>query len=334
MENIGNWSKCAFAFTVCLTVSSCSPYVYSEQVGKYNTAVSNLRSNYSATAESINNDSTLKDHMDWLIIRPELKLGLGCTGTAPKANPCALTMGSEVPTAPGSPPAERRDPKKDPKKDPNEILKVLNNYTAALVSLTNAEDSAAFDAAASKASTAVSSLAAAADLPLSAVIKPAGNFLFWLIGQKLDYDRLQALHETITAADPSIQVLSVALKTSLSGQNEKQQGNLLDLLGSQIKYANILATRKSNSDANYSTALDAAQATAARFAAVHTMDMEAVASSVGQAHTELKVAIMSNDGQWSALEGSFETLIDNVSALVKAANPPPVAPATKSGATE
>ena len=336
MENFGCGPRRACALVVCMAASACSPYVYSGPIGQFSSATHSLSSSYSATAQNISNEQTLLQRTDWLVSRPRLK-GPGCDVVAPKMPPCALEVdtaprrpgGGVMPAVPPAPAAPAPS-----KLKVEDVFKALDNYATALAALTNAADRAAFDAAASKASAAVASLASVAGPAGTAagtVIKPVGNILFWLVGQKLDYDRLQTLRDTVTAADPSIQLLSAAaLPTFLSGQNDTQQNVLLQLLASQIEKVNMLASGKSTSDADYGVAVDTAQATAAQFVAAHDADPKAAAAGLGQAHAKLLQAVMSNDGQWSALEASLTTFEGDVSALVKAANPASAAATAKS----
>ena len=309
-------------------------------IGQFSRATHDLSSSYSAAAQNISNEQTLLQRTDLLVSRPRLKMGPGCNEVVmPKPPPCALEVDS-TPRRPGGGVihAVLPVPSAASNLKLEDVFKALDNYAAALAALTNAADRTAFDAAASKASASVASLASAAGpygAEAGAVIKPAGSVLLWLVGQKLDYDRLQALRDTVKAADQSIQLLSAALlPTVLSGQNDSQQNTLLSLLASQIEQANVLAARKSTSDADYGGAVDAAQATVAQFVAAHDADPEAAAAGLGQAHTKLLKAVMSNDGQWTALEASLTAFEADVSALARAANPAAAAGAAKSGNTK
>src|SRR5260370_23857539 len=115
-----------------------------------------------------------------------------------------LDAGNSVPSdlmAKGAPvPTVRPTPTKQPPPlQRADLLRALDNYTAALAAITKAQDRADFDNAAAKVSSAVGALAHSAPGPYGAaaapVAKASTNAVLWLVGQDLDYRRLQEASE-------------------------------------------------------------------------------------------------------------------------------------------
>src|SRR5260370_37647630 len=133
--------------------------------------------------------------------------------------PCDLmAKGAPVPTVrltptKHPPPLQRAD-----------LLRALDNYTAALTAITKAQDRADFDNAAAKVSAAVGALAQSAPGPYGAaaapVAKASTNAVLWLVGQDLDYRRLHELQNATRIACEPMHVLANALGVVLAEQPE------------------------------------------------------------------------------------------------------------------
>jgi hypothetical protein len=303
----------------CLTVG-CSPYVYSAPIQKFSAVSQALTTSYQSTAQNILADQTLTQRTDWMISKPKIAPGNGCTEDTEIRQACALlNSASRQSAAPNAIDAQ-------PGLTAEAVLKSISDYAAAIAALSTAADRTAFDTASTNVATAVGALAASAGKfagPIGSAFvlaKPVASAVLWLVGQKLDYDRLVVLRDAVSKADPSIQVLATKpLPVILSGQNLSLQTAIVDLLSSQIEAVNVIRAHPPIKDVDYSTALDTAQATASALNAARAADPYATAKALADAHSELKAAVISNDGQLDALGTSIETFSQQVSAIVKAA---------------
>ena len=220
-----------------------------------------------------------------------------------------------------------------------DLLKALDNYTAALAAVTKAQDRTDFDTAAGKLSAAVGALAQSGG-PYGAVAAPVAkasvNLALWLVGEALDYQRLEVLRNSTSAACQSIHVVTDALGLTL----DFQRRNLLQLDSDWLK---IDMLRKYNIDRTNAhvtadalgTDIDNAQAAVVKFEAVRVANPAATMRALSDAHDELVLAVRKNDGQFGALVANLQTLATQAQALAAAAAPPAkttaaAAPAQKS----
>ena len=279
---------------------------------------------YQSTAQNILADQALTQRTDWMISKPKLAQGTGCTDDTRIKQSCTLLDTASMTAKQRSAPPTAID---DPARITAEtVLKSIGDYAAAIAALSAAADRTAFDTASTNVATAVGALAASAGKyagPIGSTFvlaKPVTTAVLWLVGQKLDYDRLLMLRAAVSNADPSIQVLATkALPVILSGQNLSQQTAVLNLLSSQIEAVNVIRAHPPVKDADYGSALYTAQATASALNAVRAADPNATARALADAYSKLTAAVMSDDGQLDALGTSIETFSQQVSAIVNAA---------------
>ena len=219
--------------------------------------------------------------------------------------------------------AEIEPVKPAPSLTPEELLKVLDDYIAALAGITKAQDRADFDNAAATVSAAIGALAEAVPAygaAASPVVKASSNAVLWLVGQDLDYRRLQELQMATAAACKPIRVLAEALGVVLEGQRKVRLRGLHDILALKIQAANIARTEPHATDQTYAVAVDDAQAAANTFQAVRAADPRGAAQALSDAHDALVVAVRNNDGQFAALVISLQTFAQQADDLANAAD--------------
>jgi hypothetical protein len=211
-----------------------------------------------------------------------------------------------------------------------QLLRALKDYADGLSAVTKAQDRADFDNAAAKVSAAVEGLAKSAPPPYSAaapIAKASTNAVLWLVGQDLDYRRLQQLRNATEAACEPIHVLAAALVVPLEQQRGDRLDGLYTLLNLRIEALNQKRNDRHVTDEVYGAAIDDAQAAADAFQTVRAADPEATVEALRNAHDALVVAVRSNDGQFNALIGSLQAFQQQATGLANAAaasaTPPP-----------
>lgn len=222
------------------------------------------------------------------------------------------------------------------------LLKALDNYTAALAAITKAQDRADFDNAASKASAAVGGLVqsaavasgvAAAAAPIAgSLAKASSNAALWLVGQALDYQRLQQLRIATGAACQPIHVLAIALEFVLEEQRGDDLDELRNLLVLNVQAANMARAMPHATNQAYGAAIDSAQAAADAFQTVRTTNPQATAQALSDSHDALVVAVRNNSGEFADLVASLQTFSQqakDLEAATAAASAPAVSTAAK-----
>jgi hypothetical protein len=205
----------AAAAFACGVQAACSPYVFSENVQALSTKMASIDASYQDSAQKIVAERHLTNRILWMHERPVLLTGPGCDLDAAGSLPCDLmAKGAPVPTVhivpkpePIAPTASVCETMTDLPTAPTtnsekyasplqraDLLRALDNYTAALAAITKAQDRADFDNAAAEVSAAVGALAQSAPGPYGTaaapVAKASTNAALWLVGQDLDYRRL------------------------------------------------------------------------------------------------------------------------------------------------
>ena len=163
---------------VCIALWACSLYVYSPYTQPMSSAISSLGTSYQQNETAITNQNYQNNRFLWIRDKTPIARGPGCglDYTGPVA--CALVAAPAVPPLINSSTDTTSDRPKDVCKTtdgaplanssasqnkPNalttaDLLKTLDNYTAGLAAVTNAQDRANFDTAAGKLSAAVAGL--------------------------------------------------------------------------------------------------------------------------------------------------------------------------------
>ena len=223
----------------------------------------------------------------------------------------------------------RLEPKTLNKLQVSDLLQALQNYTAALSALTNAQDRADFDNASSNLSTAVGSFIGgiATASGVAAPIAPAvseladtsSNLVLWLVGEDLDYRRLKKLKLAVSTASLPMHTLTQALGVNLDDQSKQRQSVLKELLSFQVNAMNSANAAKVN-DQDFGTAFDNAQAAADAFQAVKESSPVEVVQALSEAHDQLVNAIYKNDDiSFTSLANSLQTFSTLANNLANAA---------------
>jgi hypothetical protein len=190
-----------------------------------------------------------------------------------------------------------------------DLLKILNNYTAALAAVTKAQDRADFDTAAGKLSAAVGGLAQSAG-PYGAAAAPIAkasvNIALWFAGQALDYQRLEELRIATRAACEPIHVVTDALGLALDDQRRLRLSGLDEWSVDMVRTANVARTTPHVSDQTLGAAIDNAQAALAAFETVRVANPTATMRALSDAHDALLVAVRNNDGEFGALIANLQ----------------------------
>lgn len=359
---VGTAITAMFVMVACNVLSSCSPYVYSSDVAKLSTETSSIDASSQQTASAIASQQYQNRRYQWIQEKVALAAGPGCSlhYTGPVA--CELVSGSsasvlpltdEAKTAsttrsadvcamadtatPVNPTSSQAGGQEGPirqlatKKNPTtpveiaDLLKALDNYTAALAAVTKAQDRTDFDTAAGKLSAAVGTLAqsggpyGAAAAPIA---KASVNIALWVVGEALDYQRLEALRNSTRAACQPIHIITDALGVAL----DIQRRSLLQLDSDWLKidmlrkYDMDRANPRVN-DAALGTDIDNAQAAVVKFEAVRVSNPIATMRALSDAHDALVLAVRNNDGEFGTLIANLQTLAQYAQALAAAAAP-------------
>jgi hypothetical protein len=163
-------------------------------------------------------------------------------------------------------------------------------------------------------SAALASGAGAAAAPLAgALAKASVDVVLWVIGQALDYQRLEELRAATEKACEPVHALAIALDFIL----EEQRGNELQELRKQLVW-NIRTVNQLRGQGNpqsYGAAIDAAEASADAFQNIRVTDPDALANALRDAHDKLVLAVRNNTGESDALIASLTTFAKYVGQL-------------------
>jgi hypothetical protein len=334
-----------YVIVACIALSSCSPYVYSSDVQTMSTQTSAIDASYQQMASAITSQQYQNSRYEWIKQKTALARDPGCGLHYTGSVACELVSAPPGPTlidppntAPSPPPADvcqtpsatnqvtaSSPPTKQKPPTTAEYLKALDNYTAALAAITRAQDRADFDAAAAKLSAAVGGLAQTAG-PYGAAAAPIAkasiNIALWLVGQGLDYQRLEELRIATRAACEPFHVVTHALALALDDQRGLRLSGLDEWSMDKVQTANTVRTTPHVSDQALGTAIDNAQLAVATFETVRTSNPTATMRALSDAHDALVVAVRNNDGEIGALITNLQTLTQQAQALAAAAAPP------------
>jgi hypothetical protein len=331
----------------CNALWSCSPYVYSSDVAKLSAETSSIDASYRQTAGAIASQQYQNSRYQWIQGRIAIAAGPGCSLQNTGSVACQLVTGSSASVVPLTDQTKTASTTRSPdvctradtatpvnatsseKKYPTapleiaDLLKALDNYTVALAAVTKAQDRTDFDTAAGKLSAAVGALAQSGG-PYGAAAAPVAkasvNIALWLVGQALDYQRLEVLRNSASAACQPIHIVTDALGVTLDIQRRK----LLQLDSDWLK---IDVLRKYNIDRTnphvnadaLGTDIDNAQAAVVKFEAVRVANPTATMRALSDAHDALVVAVRNNDGEFGTLVTNLQTLAMQAQALAAAA---------------
>jgi hypothetical protein len=334
--------------------------VFSDNLQTFSSKMGAVDSSYQDTAQKIVAEKQQSNRIVWIRDKTVLAPGPGCSiavrpttmepchlvPTAPKAAALATADTANNAVKPAQPvvapetdvcesaagagtPPNTATGKALPPIQRAQLLKELDNYTAALAAITKAQDRSDFDNAAAKVSTAVAGLAKLAPPPYSGaapVAEATSNAALWLVGQDLDYRRLQELRLATANACELIHVLAPALGVALEEERGDRLDGLYTLLILRTQALGKARITPHITDQTYGAAIDEAQAAADAFQTVRATDPQATAQALSDAHDALVVAVRNNDGQFAALITNLQTFVqradDETTAAAATANPP------------
>jgi hypothetical protein len=344
----------AAAVFACGVQSACSPYVFSDNVQNLSAKMGSIDASYQDNAQKIVAERHLGNRTLWIHEKPVLLTGPGCDLDAANSVPCDLiAKGAPLPTVhtaakpepiaptanvcetitdlPAAPTPSAPTPsepttgsdKHPPPLQRADLLRALDNYTAALAAITKAQDRADFDNAAAKVSAAVGALAQSAPGPYGAaaapVAKASTNAVLWLVGQDLDYRRLHELQNATGVACEPMHVLADALGVVLEEQRDARLRGLFVLLVRKTQALNRARAAPRVTDQAYGAAIDDAEAAADAFQTVRATNPHATARALSDAHDELVMAVRNNDGEFTALVAGLQTFTQRANDLAAAA---------------
>lgn len=339
------------ALPACILLLSCSPYVYSDQTGKFSTSIGTAATAYrqgqedDAAEQRTTMIAALLNHG-----RPRLELSPDC---ADDSKVCTIIMMSDDEQrqdviangtiAPAPPEPQEKDacdtvgapafpnpqePNKglgDPERTTAEIksdqiFTVVQHYAAGLNAVTQSRDREEFNAAKATLAASVGTMVSTAGTAFGGIGAAAGpvaaastNITLWLVGTDLDHQRYETLRrETIAACRP-IKVLAGVIEFII----ETQRGNRLDTLNRELRehFRTLDRIRTQSTDQAYTAEITATYATLDRYEAVRKIDPFALESAIDTAHDTLVLAIYENDGQVAAVTAALDTLSDSVTSL-------------------
>ncbi|MDR3534695.1 MAG: hypothetical protein P4L90_29535 [Rhodopila sp.] len=340
-------------------LASCSPYSFSDDVQALSTKMTSIDASSQDTAQRIVAEKHLYNRLKWIRDKPILAATAGCDPNAPAKdicdlmidthmNPPAYPMPTPQPVAPRTKVCEPTPipvptPTKEtvgalPPLDRAALPKSLDTYFAALAAITKAQDRADLDSAAASASAAVGGLAqsgatasgvAAAGGPLAGNLATASsNAALWLLGQELDYRRLQQLRIATQGACEPVHTLAAAMTILLEEQREVRLQGMSKLLGLKLQAVGRARQDPHVTDAAYGTMLDEAQAAADAYQAIKVVNPSKLMQALIDTHDQLVVAVRNNDGEFTQLVMSLTALGKNTNDLANAAATSAPAPST------
>lgn len=333
----------ALCVALACVLTGCSPYMFSSDVQSFSTKVSSIDASYKMANQQIAAEKQLADRIVWVRDRTHLTMGPGCNLDSTDPSPCELVAwpapaAKPVPAVPAKPappdicpapaapsPAmvSERAATLKPLQRAN-LLNAFDNYAAALAAVTKASDRAAFDTASAKLSAAVGSLTqSAAGLTgagaAGTLAKATTDMALWLVGQSLDYQRLEELRRGTEATCEPVHVLAKALGVVLKDQRGIRLSGLQDLITLRVNALDRARVNKKTSDAAYGSLIDDAESAVGAYQMVRATDPMAAAEALSNAHDALVLAVRNNTGESAALVASLQSFAQKADALAAAA---------------
>jgi hypothetical protein len=283
----------ALHWCLLLTVTACSsPYPFSEEVADLNTTAERLSDAFTAHYAGLSDDRSAELHFRLLDHRGLVAYPLSCgkpTAAGELRQPCALYPQNGEPPALTN--AEHHQATTLHK------VRSLMAYVQALHAITKAADRTAFNGAAKRVEATVTNLSAAANLaaPGAGAILPAvTNLVLWVVGEKLDQDRYDALKLAVNEAHKPVTVVASHLGTALQEIKSNRQTILSRTVG-------ILRQRLYGGAPGDENRLTQTEAALAKFDVVGRTDATAPTTALIAAHRALVIAVNDPKTDYSAL---------------------------------
>lgn len=314
------------------TLSGCSPYGFSKEVGDLDSSVSGLTASVNSGHQSLLNDTAASKRRDLIYHQRRVAIPPSCRqqpGRATEGDPPCLAFavgGTPIPADP-APIAPKL----------KTMLAALKDYTSALAAVTKASDRAEFDKEVATLSKSIQGLVAATGVGATAapVIGVGINLFGWLVGTALDQQRYEALRKAVDYVDKPLdngekpmQVFANALGTSLTALTLRRRNQLLadaDLVRAKIG--------PGMSEETYRARLADLELLLANVDALRKTDPMAAAQGLAKAHEELVKAVNNPKIDFAQLVKTLGDLKEKVSALQSALEATtPAAGSSKKGA--
>jgi hypothetical protein len=200
------------------------------------------------------------------------------------------------------------------------ILAALKDYTHALVAVTNAADSTAYNAAVAQLSSAIGSLTPAAGpqgAAASTVALAAVNLIDWVVGTALDEQRFESLKAGVTAASTPLPNGAIPINYVATTAGDGLLALSTTRQAVLIAEAQILTNRlgRSLSDAAYRQGLSDAQAVVAVLDGLRRADPTKAAAGLVKAHAALVAAVNNPTSNYPTLVKAVKDFADQAKAL-------------------
>ncbi len=193
-----NRAAIAAIVAACLG-SSCSPYLYKNEVQGFAAGVKSLDQSYETGIQAIADQRVAANNAKWLNNKPAVTLSDGCLPPGSAAPmPCGVidpsgSLDDEKTAGPGK--VERAAAEQ------RQHIRALAEYAEALDAITSAEDREAFDHAAATLEQSVDGLAGRV-APGAPGVGPLVALFSFVTGTYLDQRRFVALRSAVDEADP------------------------------------------------------------------------------------------------------------------------------------
>jgi hypothetical protein len=301
-------------YCLILMVAACSsPYPYSREVADLSTNMDRLSDAVTAQYASLAADRSAEQHLKLLDHRGLVAYPISC-GKPNKADelrqPCLLyPVNGEPPVLMGS---------EHNRADILDKIQALRAYIHALQAITNAADRTAFDGAAKRLEATLGKHASVANAaaPGASVILPAAtNLILWVVGEKLDQDRYDALKLAINKANDDVKKIATHLGTGL----EEINSNRTTVLGRTVR---SLRQRLSGGLPGHEDRLAKTETVLAKFDTVGQAQTAAVTTALVTAHEHLVAAVNGSKPDYALLIAAITDFAAKAKAVHDAATAP------------
>jgi len=295
------------ALSAATMASACSPYLYKSEIANFQFGVTDLTTAYQSGLKNVSTERAALQKLQWTPPRATVSLTDGCAlpalivASTDDSVPCALQpkeKGMRISQAP------RQAVSAMP------ILDALRDYASALATITNAEDQAALESAASQLQGSVSSLATASKVELPKELGALGSLVTTAGAATLNQRRFQMLKNGVTAANDSVAVLGKAMGEAF---NQMRKARADTVLLTATTMANQLGPAQS--DVDYAASLAALQAKVDTIETLRRVDPAVAANDMVIAHAELAKALNDDSRQIGAVVSALKTFKDKAEAV-------------------
>ncbi len=337
-------------------LQACSPYVYESEVKGFATGVEALNKGYLEGLAQVQLDHEAALDSKWIAGETSLRPSAGCKAHIAPLDELASSRDGQLPVGSANATQVRaagsvgqplgchilEDPKRAGEKpgkvaytlevQQKQILaalptfKAFSSYADGLAQITNAQDTQAYDAAVSKLSTSVKSVATAADLAVPGISTglATGTTIFgYILGAQLNQARLEKLREAVTAVDViledpiagpekhGLRSLMTEALVAIKDQRSTSMNNHLDALASQLKAAK---------GSDYRRVLGEMRKLQRALEALRKSDSSGAVKAMAKAHNELRTALNDPSRQAPAVAEAIGKFVEQAKAIEELLN--------------